>query len=104
MVRRKFNPREIALGAAFVVLLLTIITFYIWYQSEAIRLGYAIADTEYRVRRMKEEIMKLEAKRAGLLSLGRIEKIAREDLGLTDPKPDQVIYEGQESGKKVEQP
>jgi cell division protein FtsB len=94
MVNRKVNPKEIALGAAFLLLLLVIVTFYILYQSEAIQLGYKIAGLEDRVARIKEEIKKLETKKAGLLSLRRVEGIAREALGLTDPKPGQVLYEG----------
>jgi len=94
MVSRKYDPKEIALGAAFLLLLLVIVTLYILYQAEAVQLGYRIAGLEDRVARMKEEIKKLETKKAGLLSLRRVEGIAREDLGLTDPKPGQVLYEG----------
>lgn len=94
MVNRKYNAKEIALGAAFLLLLLVIVTLYILYQAEGIQLGYRIAGLEDRVARMKEEIKKLETKKAGLLSLRRVEGIAREDLGLTDPKPGQVLYEG----------
>lgn len=94
MVNRKYNTKEIALGAAFLLLLLVVVTLYILYQTEAVQLGYRIAGLEDRVARMKEEIKKLETKKAGLLSLRRVEGIAREDLGLTDPKPGQVLYEG----------
>jgi len=94
MVNRKYNPREIALGAAFLLLLLVIVTLYILYQAEAVQLGYKIAGLEDRVAKLKEEIKKLETKKAALLSLRRVEGIAREDLGLTDPKPGQVLYEG----------
>jgi cell division protein FtsL len=94
MVNRKYNLKEIALGTAFILFLLVIVTLYILYQAEAIQLGYRIAGLEDRVARMKEEIKKLETKKAGLLSLRRVERIAREDLGLTDPKPGQVLYEG----------
>lgn len=94
MVNRKYNPREIALGAAFLLLLLVIVTLYILYQAEAVQLGYKIASLEDRVAKLKEEIKKLETKKAALLSLRRVEGIAREDLGLTDPKPGQVLYEG----------
>src|SRR4030042_319143 len=93
MVSRKYAPKEIALGAAFILFLLVIVTLYILYQAEAIQLGYRIAGLEDRATRMKEEIKKLETKKAGLLSLRRVEGIAREDLGLTDAKPGQVLYE-----------
>lgn len=93
MLRKKFGPKEIALGAAFVVLILVVLTFYIWYQTESIRLGYKIGDLQDEVAALKEEIKKLEAKKAALLSPGEVERRARQDLGLQDPAPDQIIYE-----------
>ncbi len=94
MVSRKYETKEIALGAAFLLFLLVIVTLYILYQAEAIQLGYRIAGLEDRVRNMKEEIKKLETKKASLLSLRRVDRIAREDLGLADPEPGQVLHEG----------
>ena len=35
---------------------------------------------------------RLELRKAELLAPGRVEKIAREELGLVDPKPDEIIY------------
>ena len=96
MVHRRYGLKEIALGAGFVLLLLVILTFYIWYQTEAIQLGYRIGEFETRVARIKEDIKRLEAKRSELLSLRRIEGIARGDLGLVDPGPGQVLYEGRD--------
>jgi cell division protein FtsL len=96
MVHRRYGLKEIALGAGFVMLLLVILTFYIWYQTEAVQLGYRIGEIEVRVTRIKEDIKRLEAKRAELLSLRRIEGIARGDLGLVDPGPGQVLYEGRD--------
>jgi len=93
MVQKKFGPKEIALGAAFIVLILIVLTFYIWYQTESIRLGYKIGELQDEVAFLKEEIKKLEAKKAALLSLGEIEKRARQDLGLQEPSQDQIIYE-----------
>ena len=74
-------------------MLLANLTFYIWYQSESIRLGYKIHDLELKVEQLKEEIKKLETRKAALLSPERIDRLAREDLNLTDPKPEQVIFE-----------
>jgi cell division protein FtsL len=94
MIHRRYGLKEIALGAGFLLLLLVILTFYIWYQTEAIQLGYRIGEFETRVARIKEDIKRLEAKRSELLSLRRIEGIARGELGLVDPVPGQVLYEG----------
>jgi cell division protein FtsL len=93
MVQKKLGPKEAALAAAFIVLILVVLTFYIWYQTESIRLGYKIGELQDEISFLKEEIKKLEAKKAALLSLGKIERRAREDLGLQDPGADQIIYE-----------
>ena len=104
MVHRRYGLKEIALGAGFVLLLLVILTFYIWYQTEAVQLGYRIGELEGRVARLKEDIKRLEAKRAELLSLRRVEGIARNELGLVDPVPGQVLYEGRDLEPKKELP
>lgn len=95
MVHRKFSIKELGLGTAFILLMLGIITFYIWYQTEAVQLGYRIGELETRVARLKEDIKKLETRKAGLLSLRRVEAIARERLGLADPGPDQILFDAE---------
>lgn len=104
MVNRRYGLKEISLGAGFVLLLLVMLTFYIWYQTEAVQLGYRIGELEARVARLKEDIKRLEAKRAELLSLRRIEGIARNELGLVDPVPGQVLYEGRDFERRKELP
>ena len=83
---------EIALGMAFLLLVVAILIFYIWYQTEAVHLGYKIGELRGRVLKLKEDIRTLEAQKASLLSLQRIEGLARNELKLTDPKEDQIIY------------
>ena len=93
MVRRKFSSQEIALGAASVLVVLAILIFYIWYQTEAVRLGYEIGKQEEELLKLKDDIKKLEAQKAALLSPEKIEETARTRLNMTDPKEDQIIYE-----------
>lgn len=104
MVHRRYDLKEIAAGAGFLLLLLVILTFYIWYQTEAVQLGYRIGELQVRISRLKEDIERLEAKKAELLSLRRIEGIARRDLGFVDPAPGQVLYEGRDFVPKGERP
>lgn len=78
-----------------IILFLGNLTFYIWYQSESIRLGYRIHELELKVEQLKEEIKELEAKKESLLSLERIDRVAREQLQLQDLKPEQIIFEPQ---------
>ncbi len=91
-MRRKWDPKEMALGAAGLVAVLGLLTFYVWYQTEAVHLGRAIAKVETDIQALKDDIARLELRKAELLAPGRVEKIAREELGLVDPKPDEIIY------------
>jgi len=96
MVRKKYTWKQLVVGLGLVILFLGNLTFYIWYQSESIRLGYKIHELEIKVKELEEEIKKLEAKKESLLSLDRVDRIAREELSLEDTRPEQVIYEDQE--------
>jgi hypothetical protein len=93
MVRRKFGKKEILWGTLAGVLTVLLLTFYIWHLTENIRLGYEIAQGENQMRTMKEDIKKLQTKRAALLSLERVNRTARQALKLGDPREGQIIYE-----------
>ncbi len=93
MVRRKWSPREIALGIAFLAVVLGLLTFYIWYQTEAIRLGKAIERQKDEIATLREEIKKLEIRRAELLDPAVVDRVARDRLGLRDPSPGEIFHE-----------
>jgi cell division protein FtsL len=92
MIRRKWSPKEIALGTGFLLALIGILTFYVWYQTEAVHLGIEMSRCEADIKALRDDILRLELQKAALLSSGRVEKIAREELGLVDPKTDEIIY------------
>lgn len=96
MVRRRWNPREVALIGAFVIVILSFLTFYVWYQTESVRLGLEIGRAEARIQSLEKDIEALKLRRAALLDLGRVERIARASLGLTDPKDEDIIHEDRE--------
>ena len=93
MVRRKWSPRGIALGAALLVAVRGTLTFYVWYQTESVKLGIDIGGNEDRIRELEQAIEALKMRKAALLDQARVEKIARESLGLIDPNDNEVIYE-----------
>jgi len=93
MLRRKWSPRGIALGAALLVAVIGTLTFYVWYQTESVKLGIDIGKSEDKIRELEQAIETLKLRKAALLDPARVEKIARESLGLVDPKDDEVIYE-----------
>ncbi|MGB8952900.1 MAG: cell division protein FtsL [Candidatus Aminicenantales bacterium] len=93
MVRKKYSPKEIA-GAAFCLLAaILILTLYIWHLTENIRLGYEIKKLEGQVSSLREDVNQLEVRKTTLLALDRVERIAREELKMADPKDGQIIYE-----------
>ncbi len=93
MVRRKWNLKGIAFGAALASAAIGILTFYIWYQTESVKLGLDIGRSEGRIREIEESIEALELRKAALLNPGRVERIARESLGLVEPADEDIVYE-----------
>lgn len=79
------------LVVAFTVIVVFVLSFYIWHQMESVRIGYTINELKKKVKELSEEVEKLEAKRAQLLSLERVEKVAKEELNLAEPREDQII-------------
>jgi cell division protein FtsL len=93
MVRKKIPRRQILLGLTVFILIILILTFYLRHLTETARLGLVLRDLEVRLSRLQDEIRTLEARKAALLSLSRVEKVAREELKLTEPQPGQVVFE-----------
>lgn len=93
MIRKKYSRREIILGIFSTLFIISVFTFYIWHQMESVRLGYETGKLEQEVESLREEVKQLEAKKSSLLALERVERIARDELKLTEPKKEQIIYE-----------
>ena len=92
MIRHKWSLKGIALGAALAAAAIGILTFYIWYQTESVKLGLDIGRSDKRIRELEESIEALKVRRASLLDPGRVERIARDKLGLVEPVDDDIIY------------
>jgi cell division protein FtsL len=93
MVHKKFARRQIILAAGISLAVICVLSFYLWHITENVRLGYAVSDARSRIRALQEDVNRLKTRKASLLSLERVEKTARKELGLTDPREDQIIYE-----------
>ena len=93
MVRKKFSKKEILAVAGGILVILAVLTFIIWHQTETINLGFKTRDLEERILKLTEDIQKLEVRQAALRSLDRVEKIARERLNLEAAKSNQVIFD-----------
>jgi cell division protein FtsL len=92
MVSKKFTKKQIAIGILCMVFIIALLTFYIWHQAESIRLGYQTRELEEDIASIQKEIEQLEAEKASLLSLERVEKIATQKLKLRPPEEKQVAY------------
>lgn len=93
MVRKKYTKKEIILVVFCIIIVISILTFYIWHQTESVRIGYEIGELEEKVLYLRKKVEKLETKKSTLLSLERVEKIAKEELNLVEPKEEQLVYD-----------
>ncbi len=75
------------------VFIIAILTFYIWHQVEAVRIGYEINRLEEKVQKLKIEVEELETTKASLLSLEKVERIAKEKLKMVKTEDSQKVYE-----------
>jgi cell division protein FtsL len=93
MVRKKYTTKEIMLFVCCTIIVIFILTFYIWHQMESIRIGYEIGELEEKVLTLRSEVDELETEKSSLLSLDRVERIAKEELNLIEPKKEQIVYD-----------
>jgi cell division protein FtsL len=91
MVRKPHPPRQVAAWAAVALLTVAIFFFYLWPINEKHRLGLDSTAREAELKALRVDVERLETRKAALLSLERVERIARTALGLTDPRPDQIV-------------
>jgi len=84
------RPRLLPL-LAFVALLLVISIFFVWSRLQVVNLEYGISSLEGQLRSMEQESRRLRLEAASLRNPGRIELMARNELGLRLPTPDQVV-------------
>jgi cell division protein FtsL len=81
----------ILLFAAFLLFFIAGSLFYVWSRIQVLQLGYEISSALKEEKALTETNKKLRLEIATLKSYSRIEKLAVEELGMTKPKPEQVI-------------
>jgi cell division protein FtsL len=79
--------RALVLGAVLIGLCLA----QVWLQLQVTRLGYELSDARRVQLRLEHERRELEIELATLRAPGRIDALARERLGMTPPRPGQVV-------------
>jgi cell division protein FtsL len=82
---------NLLLFTLFMVFLIGGSLFHVWSRIQLIQLGYEISNALKQGRALTETHKKLQLEIATLKSYGRIEEIAIKEIGMTKPRPDQVI-------------
>jgi cell division protein FtsL len=93
-VVRQMDPRtrrEIWGLILLVAILAGAVGLYAWPALEIRRAGLAAIELEQEKERLLEENRKLSLEKASLENLGRVETIARRDLGLQAPAPERSV-------------
>lgn len=91
---RGFEPsllRKFFYPVASILLVLSSLFIYLWSHITVVERGYYFNTLKKEYQRLMEENNLLELEKAKLSSLERIEKIAREKLGLIPAGDDQII-------------
>jgi len=84
------SPRLLPL-LAFIALLMGISLFFVWSRLQVVNLEYDISSLEGRLRSMQQESRQLTLEAASLRHPGRVEQVARQELGLRQPTLAQVV-------------
>jgi cell division protein FtsL len=76
---------------SFIALLLLVSLFFVWSRLQLVHLEYEISSQETRLRSLQQESKALHLEIATLGSPARIEQVARRELALRPPTPEQVV-------------
>ncbi|MFQ5666468.1 MAG: cell division protein FtsL [Candidatus Binatia bacterium] len=81
----------IAWLALFVTLAVAIALAHVWLRLKVVDLGYRISTTRQVIRKLQQESQELTLEAARLNAPGRLERVARDRLGMTRPQRDQEV-------------
>ncbi len=85
------NPKIISIWIAFMIIFIMELLFYTWCRVQYVRTGYQISEIVEIQKQLKSLQSNLKIEAARLKSPERIARIAREKLGLSIPKPEQMV-------------
>ncbi len=85
-----YRPRLLPL-LAFIATICVIALFFVWSRLQVIHLEYDISSLEERLRGVQQQSQRLRLEAASLRNPSRLERIARNELGLRAPAPEQVV-------------
>lgn len=75
----------------YILLFLLLALFFVWSRLQVLNLEYEISRLEGQLRNGRQEATQLRLEAASLRHPGRIEQVAKGELGLKLPDPSQMI-------------
>ncbi len=79
-----------------VTVLIASALFYVWCRVQVLNQGYVLSKSKSKEVELSKINEKLKLEELHLMNPSRIEKIAREELGLILPAPNRIKYVGEE--------
>lgn len=76
---------------AGVLILSLFLFFYVWQHMQVVKLSYEVQSLKVQKQQMTNQYYYLRYKMYDVNGLSRVEKIAREQLGMETPRTDQVV-------------
>jgi cell division protein FtsL len=104
MITKRVNKKSLMLSIFAGFFVIFFLTFYIWHQAESVSIGYITKDLEDEINRLKDDIEHLETQKAGLLSLDRVEQMAKQELRMVIPSDKQIIFEEDDRNFRQQNP
>lgn len=79
-------------GTAWGLVVLSVfLLFYVWQHTQVVKLGYEVESLRKERQDLVNEYYFLKYRINDVKSLSRVERIAREELGMVTPRTDQVV-------------
>jgi cell division protein FtsL len=75
----------------YLALITFVLLFYIWQQTESVRLGYKVDNLKKECERWEQENISLELKVNQFMSMERLDQVAKQK-GLIHPQEKDIIY------------
>ncbi len=84
--------RRLTLVLSVIALVLGVGFVKAWQQMQVMKLGYLLDQHQQQMQQLAEEHRQLLSQRNALISLQRVEDLAREELRLVPPRSEQLIF------------
>jgi len=89
--KKTSKPKTIGVWMIIMVIFISELLFYAWCRVQYVRVGYEISGASHHHEELLTLQSSLRVELASLKSPDRIEKIAKKQLGLVTPAPEQMI-------------